>query len=351
MVERFPPWHVGESFQSGRWQRGRPDGVAAEAQLLAERPGQVVERAARVTGSAPRVGEDGVVAVRGDDEAGVERHQLECLEVDEPGQRRVGGVEELEAAVEEELVDRVRADPTAHAVGCLEHDDVVPGLVQVDGAARVLRDRRPRSRRRGWCRALPSRSRVLLICALSIHHSRRRRSPRRRLGRICVTTLAAARPPNGLSVGNRLQTVTEGSRVGSTGGRIFPSRRSDERRGGRSGRRSPSVSVPWLRREGTSAPPRLRTPAGDLAPRRLQGRRGRGVHVAAVPALPASDAACADADPETGRSQSVGSVGVVGLVVTGAGATDGVGAGDEGEDGGGDVGEAGGGGWTSRRTP
>ena len=47
---------------------------------------------------------------------------------------------------------------------------------------------------------------------------------------------------------------------------------------------------------------------------------------------------------KSGRSRSVGSVGVVGLVVTGAGATDGVGAGDEGEDGGGDVGEAGGGG-------
>ena len=94
---------------------------------LSERPS--------VTGSAPRVGEDGVVAVRGDDEAGIEGHQVERLKVDEPAQRRVGGVEQLEAAVEEELVDRVGADPTAHAVGCLEHDDVVSGCVQIDGAA------------------------------------------------------------------------------------------------------------------------------------------------------------------------------------------------------------------------
>ena len=64
VVEGFSPRHVGQSLQPGRWQRRRANGIPAEAQLLAERPGQVVERSAHVTGSAPRIGEDGVVAVR-----------------------------------------------------------------------------------------------------------------------------------------------------------------------------------------------------------------------------------------------------------------------------------------------
>ena len=50
---------------------------------------------------------------------------------------RIGRVEELEAAVDEESVHAIGADPTPDGIGLLEHEDVVPRLVERPCAAQT----------------------------------------------------------------------------------------------------------------------------------------------------------------------------------------------------------------------
>ncbi len=64
----------------------------------------------------------------------VEGPQVEGVEVDEPAQRRVGGVQHLEAAVEGVAVDVVGAHPAAHRVPRLEDAYVETAAGQGTGA-------------------------------------------------------------------------------------------------------------------------------------------------------------------------------------------------------------------------
>ena len=77
-----------------------------------------------------RVGEDvqPVVGPRGD--PGPEGLEPQRVDVDPASYGRVGGVEDLEAAVGEEAVDAVGADPATDLVGGLEDHDVPAGLQQ-----------------------------------------------------------------------------------------------------------------------------------------------------------------------------------------------------------------------------
>ena len=68
------------------------------------------------------------------EQPGPEAPQVQRIDVDPAPHRRVGGVEHLEAAVEEEAVDLVGALAPTHGIRCLEHHDREPGVRQHLGA-------------------------------------------------------------------------------------------------------------------------------------------------------------------------------------------------------------------------
>ena len=63
----------------------------------------------------------------GNHDAGAECPQVERFEIDEVVQRRVGGVEQLKAMVEQKSVDVVGPDSSSDGVVCLKHDNVESG--------------------------------------------------------------------------------------------------------------------------------------------------------------------------------------------------------------------------------
>src|SRR3954447_17855639 len=68
-----------------------------------------------------RIG-DPVKASPGTDHgAPVEPTELQCADVQAPNHFGIRGQQDLEAPIEREPVNVVRADSAAHAVGCLEH--------------------------------------------------------------------------------------------------------------------------------------------------------------------------------------------------------------------------------------
>ena len=68
-------------------------------------------------------------------DAGPEGLQPEGVDVHPASYGRVGGVQQLEAAVDEEAVDPLGADASADHVGGLEHHDIAAGVDQSLGAA------------------------------------------------------------------------------------------------------------------------------------------------------------------------------------------------------------------------
>ncbi len=96
-----------------------------------------VERASRHTadaGSPERVGKAMEPTAHPHERAPVEPLQRERGEIELTLRFRVGGEEHLEATVELEAVDHVRAHAPTDAVGCLEDDHVAAGLVQCSRA-------------------------------------------------------------------------------------------------------------------------------------------------------------------------------------------------------------------------
>ncbi len=81
-------------------------------------------------GSAHRVPQDRRAGLGDGRDAGPESLQAQGADVDPAAYGGVGRVEELEAAVDEEAVDPVGADPAADGVRRLQHDHLVAGLVQ-----------------------------------------------------------------------------------------------------------------------------------------------------------------------------------------------------------------------------
>ena len=69
--------------------------------------------------------------------ARLEGAEPQGVDVDPAADGGVGGVEQLEAAVDLEAVDALGADPAADLVGGLEHEHVVPRTDQLDGAAQA----------------------------------------------------------------------------------------------------------------------------------------------------------------------------------------------------------------------
>jgi hypothetical protein len=55
--------------------------------------------------------------------AGLERLEIECADIELPGELGIRRQQNLEAAVEEEAVDDVGAHATADAIRCFEYHD------------------------------------------------------------------------------------------------------------------------------------------------------------------------------------------------------------------------------------
>ncbi len=67
---------------------------------------------------------------RAHDRAARERAQVEPLVVEQPTRLRIGERQHLEAAVEQEAVDAVRANAPAHTARGLQHEHLEPGVPQ-----------------------------------------------------------------------------------------------------------------------------------------------------------------------------------------------------------------------------
>lgn len=106
-----------------------PETGGADEQLVELGADGVEEAGVGVEDVGDRVGDPVEEAVVVDEGAGVELTDVEGRVVEEAG-LRVGGGEDLEAAVEEEAVDLIGADAAAHAVGGLEEDEGDSGRVQ-----------------------------------------------------------------------------------------------------------------------------------------------------------------------------------------------------------------------------
>ena len=113
-------------------RRGRRSGAAHRASAATSFGRRATARRVpgRSRGLAQRVAEHRQTVLGAGSDAGPEGLQPEGVDVHPAAYGGVGGVEQLEAAVDEEAVDAVGADPTADHVGSLQHDDVAPGLGQ-----------------------------------------------------------------------------------------------------------------------------------------------------------------------------------------------------------------------------
>ena len=135
-VQRRTTVDVGARARGPRPARDRGAGAAAGRPSARARrpPGAAVPTARSVRGTsaglAQRVPQHAQALLGPRRDAGAEGLQGEGVDVDPAAYGRVGGVEQLEAAVDEEAVDPLGADPPAHRVGGLEHDHVPAGLDQ-----------------------------------------------------------------------------------------------------------------------------------------------------------------------------------------------------------------------------
>ena len=148
----------GQAAVGGTQQRAHP---AQQAGQLAWTPQRRRAAGREEPGLAPRVAEvHGAVVGRGP-HPGRERGQPERGDVDPAAYGGVGGVEQLEAVVDQVAVDLVGAHAAADPVGPVEHEHRQPGLLQASGAAQagepgahhhdvVLAHRGHRPRRRRW---------------------------------------------------------------------------------------------------------------------------------------------------------------------------------------------------------
>ncbi len=135
-VEGGVPAHVRRALEAAdrdqdgpRHQPGQAEHVAGGEQPGAQQGRERVRAADRVGQQRP-----GRRGAPGHHHPGAERLQPQGVHVDDPRQGRVGGVEELEAAVHEDAVDGVRADPAAHAVVGLEDQHVQAAAHELAGA-------------------------------------------------------------------------------------------------------------------------------------------------------------------------------------------------------------------------
>ena len=74
--------------------------------------------------------EDGEVGLGAGGDSCPEGLQAQGVDVHPAAYGGVGGIEQLESSVDEEAVDPLGADPTAHGVGGLEHRDVTTRIAQ-----------------------------------------------------------------------------------------------------------------------------------------------------------------------------------------------------------------------------
>ena len=75
--------------------------------------------------SSERVGEPRPPGVIHDERAGFEPAQLQRGQIERPASLGVGGVEQLEAPVDDEAVHLIARHASAGTIGCLEHDGLV----------------------------------------------------------------------------------------------------------------------------------------------------------------------------------------------------------------------------------
>ena len=129
-VEPFAQWPVGgrgPGDDPAGCDHGRPgppgqrgDGARGE-QTTAQRGGET-------TGRPQRVGEFDEATLTSHLQTGSEGAQVEGVDVDPALHSRIGGVEHLKAAVEEEAVDLVGALAPTHGIRTLQHDHGPTGL-------------------------------------------------------------------------------------------------------------------------------------------------------------------------------------------------------------------------------
>ena len=117
------------------------DGIRGEASLREARPWRVDGRGEKSAGPTSRVGHEVATVVPREQHARDEGPQVQRVEVEHPSRLGVGGVEQLEAAVDGDAVDDLAAYPTAHRVGRLEHHH------RASGCGDVTSGREPRQTR------------------------------------------------------------------------------------------------------------------------------------------------------------------------------------------------------------
>jgi hypothetical protein len=126
--------HVVAVQQPLRGQGGGERCVRTERGLASHTADRQPDHGGQAGGALQRVGHHHPAAVDADRDRGVERAEVEGAEVDDPAHLRVAGVEHLEAPVEGEAVDPVRAHPAADGVPGLQHPDLQTAPGQRAGA-------------------------------------------------------------------------------------------------------------------------------------------------------------------------------------------------------------------------
>ena len=100
---------------------------ADERHALAEGPDRAAQRGGQQPGESAGSARTERPSTPRDDDAGAERPEVELIEVHDATEGRIGGVDELEAAIAAEAVDLVGPHPSADRVGRLQHDDLETG--------------------------------------------------------------------------------------------------------------------------------------------------------------------------------------------------------------------------------
>ena len=125
---------VSSSFSEKRESRRRS---RATRSLSGRLPGAPRRLWSAWSGWRKRIGDAREAAVPADERAALEGPQAEALVVERPPRLGVRREQHLEAAVEQEAVDLVRAHAPARRVAALEDEHLEPGGVQLAGAAQA----------------------------------------------------------------------------------------------------------------------------------------------------------------------------------------------------------------------
>ena len=135
--QAFTSRRIGLSQQLGGVGAAEANAILQEPELVEEAADRRQHRRRQGRRLAERVAEQCELLADPNECAGIERAEIERVDVELTVEFGVGPQQDLETAVEDEAVDNVAADPPADAVRRLEHDHRAARLVQDSGGGKA----------------------------------------------------------------------------------------------------------------------------------------------------------------------------------------------------------------------